>query len=105
MKELWIGLVSVRSQEGSDLLKGCLGAYVQAVGFAESESTFIEIVRSAIGDLKLIYESIEEIEPLDSRLSRTSVDPELLKEAHQVNDAVPVIFGTFHTYNSDLDMN
>ena len=104
-KEAWIALVSVTAGDDTSVLDGRPGAYVNAIAMAYDESNFVEQIHSAVDELGLSVEQIEDIERFDTRISAYRVDDELHELALKVEIDEGVKFGSFHTYDCDTDIN
>jgi hypothetical protein len=96
--EVWIGLVEVVPRPGTDLLGSVSGAFVNFLVLATNESEYRDRVQTATSECGLKTVKIEDIEPLRMRLSRTSIDDELMSLAEEIEKRGGFKFGTFHTF-------
>jgi hypothetical protein len=79
------------------------GAYVNVVAPAIDAADFMQQVKRALGESGLVLLEIEDVEPLDKKLSRETASEEvsrLMKGARQTGG---VAFGAFYAYDSDDD--
>ena len=100
-KEIWIGLVGVTPRPGNNLIGDAKGAYVNVLASAKSASEYTDKVERALDEVGLNLIEIENPEPLAERLSKWSVDEEIMMMAETVKKIDSVVFGTFYEYDSD----
>ncbi len=102
-RQVWIGLVHVMPKEGNTLLEECIGAYANVVATAANENEFRSRIDAAMKDLAFDVDSLEDVEPLQSRLTKYHVDPELVDLAEKAAESEKVMFDAFEAYRSDED--
>lgn len=100
-KDIWIGLVGVTPQPENDLLGDAKGAYVNVLASATSASEYTDKVKRALHEAGLSLIEIENPEPLSERLSKWSVDEEIMTMAETVRRIDSVTFGTFYKYENE----
>ena len=105
-KELWIGLVEVRSLKGrSEILGGTKGAFVNIVTWALDAEGYKKNAELVIGGLKdLFVVDVITPEPVDVRRAHAKGDLEdeiedMISRAQDNPNAI--IYGTFHTFEKD----
>jgi hypothetical protein len=97
-EELWIGLAKIDQSSSDGLLGDVKGTYTNAIAIADSRANFRSKVKQALADLDLQLVRLEDAETLKTRLSRSSVDPELERVAEATRISRQVGFGTFHAF-------
>ncbi len=97
-KGVWIGLLEVFPLPGSCTLGNAAGAYTNALAWAADPSEFEAQVKHGLEDLGLCLGELEDVEPLDGRLSRYTIEDELHDLADEVRATRQTRFGTFHTF-------
>ncbi len=100
-KEIWIGLVGVTPQPGNNLLGDAKGAYVNVLASATSAAKYTTKVKGALKEIGLNLIEIDDLEPLSERLSKWTVDEEIITMAQTVRKIDSVAFGTFYEYDSE----
>jgi hypothetical protein len=101
--KIWTGLAGLkanpRGKNLQSLVKG-KGAYVNVVAWADSRDAFVEKIRLHVEGLDCILVELENVQLLESRMSRPDYPEELITmretASRQQNDSV---FGTFHTWH------
>ena len=96
--EIWVGLVGVNAEPGSDSLEGQRGGYLNAVALVENRSSFCLAVESALAQWKMLPFEYEDIEPLRERLAQFEVPLRILSMAEQTEKDGIVRFGSLFTY-------
>lgn len=94
----WIGLATIQSLPGNNLLGSARGAIVAVVADADSVEAFLSVVERGLFASGFRLVSLEDVELLNSRMSRQQLPEELQKAIHAISDEFPVAFGPFHTY-------
>lgn len=98
---MWIGLVGVASPPESDFLEGAKGAYVNVVTLASDVTDYANRVKEALGELGLDLIEIEDSESLSRRMSKWTVDEEIMMMAKTARRTGSVTFGTFYAYEDE----
>ena len=98
--ELWIGLAKVEQVKRNGVLGDADGAYTNAIGRASSRLRFRAKVSDGLTQLGLKLIRLEDAETLRERLSKYSIDPELMKVAEDAEVTGAVEFGTFHAFDT-----
>ncbi len=104
-KQLWIGLVEVRSLNGNnDILGHTKGAFVHIVTWASNADEYrrnAELIASKLG---LFVADIENAEPVEKRRQNRSVvfDEEIEDMIFRAEgNPNAIIYGTFHKFERD----
>ena len=105
-KQLWIGMVEVRSLQGhSEILGDAKGAFANIVTWAADGEEYRRNAELVIGDLGGLFVSeVVDPEPVEERRSRTGGEFEediedMISRAQENPNAI--IYGTFHTFEKD----
>jgi len=98
---VWIGLIEVVPRPGVDLLGTVSGAFVNFLVLAATESEYRTRVHAATSERGLTTVKMEDIEPLRLRLTRTSIDDDLMSLAEEIEECGGFKFGTFHTFKQE----
>ena len=106
MKSIWIGLVHLRpdqdcwlNDQNDEPLKE--NGFVQIVAFVKDADEFAEQVKAAAEHYRMTVMGIEDLEPLNERLRKHTVDEELLDKAKEAEVTGYLRFGTFHCYPAE----
>ena len=102
---IWIGLADVMPVRGNDVLGNSKGAFVNVVARAGSSSEFCDLVQNELSVAGFITLSLEDVEPLQNRLSTHTVSEDILALCRELDAAGAVRFGTFHSYREDETLN
>lgn len=102
-KEVWIGLVGVVPRPGNDLLGNAKQGFVNILALARTKSEYRSEVGRILDELGLDVSEIEDSEPLSDRLSKWTVDPDILALAEEVNSTGFARLGTFHVYDDEQE--
>jgi hypothetical protein len=97
--KLWIGLAKVEQADRTGILGDADRAYTNAIALAHNRMSFRLRVKQALEDLGLKLIRLENAEPLDARLSKFTIDKDLMKGAKYVTRTGRTEFGTFHTFD------
>lgn len=76
-REIWIGLVELRSDEGNEVLAGAPGAYANTLANASSPAEYRELVVAAFAEEGLEVARIAGAEPLRVRQARHGVSADI----------------------------
>ena len=105
-KQLWIGLVEVRTTDGkSPILGDTKGAFVNIVTWASDVDEYERNARLVIGELGGLYVAeILDPESIEKRRAKRGGDLEeeiegIISRAEGNPNAI--LYGTFHTYERD----
>ena len=96
-------MANVEQRAGVFFLGQPKGAYVNVVAPAIDGADFMRQIKRALDESGLVLLEIEDLEPLDKKLSRETATEQvsrLMKSAHKTGG---VAFGTFYAYGSDDD--
>ncbi len=103
-KQIWIGLVGVRTLPSSELLREATGDYVNVLTWASDEAEFRNKAAELMDSLKLFLVAIENPGPLSDRGSAANREESISELAAMVREnPVAIIYGTFHTW-TEKDM-
>jgi len=104
-KQLWIGLVKVRSQNGgSEILEDTKGAFVNIVTWASDADEYRRNAELIARRLGLFVADIENPEPVETRRKNSSgVFDEEIEDMISRAEGNPnaIIYGTFHRFDRD----
>jgi hypothetical protein len=100
-KSLWIGLIEIIPKPGNECFGGAKGAYVNVITFAVSAISFKRKVKQALNELDLILVEFDLPEQLRDRFRGKKFTKEIFQMAETAMKQDSVVFGTFHTYNSE----
>jgi hypothetical protein len=92
--EVWIGLVEVRPNEGTDELDADAGAFSNVLARAESPANYRDKVTQALFGRDLAVVGIDDLEPLQIRMSRVVVSEENVDLGRQALEG-GVVWGSF----------
>jgi hypothetical protein len=98
---VWIGLVSLAGPKENPILQGGLGAYSNFLSRVRDKNEFVQRVTSESRKLGLEVEQLLWCEPLESRLARYEIDPDLLELAEQIGAEGGGAFGKFHAWDQE----
>lgn len=98
--ELWIGLAKVEQTKRNGVLGDADRAYTNAIAKASSRQRFRAKVTDSLTQLGLKLIRLEEAETLKDRLSKYSVDTDLMKVAEEAELTGDVGYGTFHAFDA-----
>ena len=98
--KLWIGLAKVEQNKRNGVLGDADRAYTNAIAKASSRLSFRTKVAADLTQLGLKLIRLEDAETLNDRLSKFSIDPELIKVAQEAEVTGGVRFGTFHAFDA-----
>jgi len=93
---VWIGLAHV-IPTSRDVLEG-EGAFVPAVGLADTEQAFFDIVCEAMRLHKFAVVELADVELLGERRKHYSVEPQMIFLASQLSPTKRVGFGAYEVY-------
>jgi hypothetical protein len=96
---MWIGLADVVPQDDQAPITGA-GAFVNVVGIAVDQASFEGAVAQALDAAHLMLLTLEDVELLDERLARHSVDAEILEAADSAQKTLGIQLTTFYSYPS-----
>jgi hypothetical protein len=98
-KEVWIGLLGVRSLPDSNVLKDVAGAYVNVLTWASDREEFERKAQELMDHLRLMLVRIENPEPLNNRSAPADSDDDLAAIAIQVKrNPNAIMYGKFHSW-------
>jgi nitrate reductase assembly molybdenum cofactor insertion protein NarJ len=98
-KQIWIGLVGVRSLPDAEVLKEIGGAYVNVLTWASDRAEFQKKAQELMDYLHLMLVTIENPEPLSNRGRIEDLDDNIAEIATRVQqNPNAIIYGTFHTW-------
>jgi hypothetical protein len=100
MGTVWIGLVGVGPLPGNTSLNGLKGAYVNALGAADSVEHFQQLVTDELRELKLFPFEFEDVEPFNERAARKSLSATLHSLAENSQRSGRIEFDTFHRFRN-----
>lgn len=98
--EVYIGLVGVAPNPGSDVLGTAKGAYVNVLVLASSVEEYEAGASRALADLGLFAFEFEDVEPFESRANHRDLEEELHVLASEVSESKKPRFSNFHTFAS-----
>lgn len=96
--EVFIGMVGVGAEPGTDLLGDSKGAYVNVLAFASSKDEYEFEVKRAVTDLGLFAFEFEDVEPFEQRAAHRALDDTLRTLAVEVFETKQPRFAAFHTF-------
>ena len=99
----WRGLVEGIPLPGRDEFADCRGAFVNVVALARDKDDFVQLVSDALADEGLRATEFEDIEPVHTRRLFRSRPAWMIALANQLNTDTPVVFDTFHVFESEED--
>jgi len=94
----WIGLATIKPQEGNDLLGECSEAFVPVIGDAKNKDEFTKLLEIELAKLDFNLEALEDVETLAQRLQRHKLPDELESAIESISIENPIAFGTFQAY-------
>ena len=97
----WIALVEVVPKIGSTFLDKAPGAWVNVVANVRDEDEYKSALWGSLEYYGLELRALEDLEPIDIRLRRTTIDKDILELASQLSEPGALRFGTFHTYDDE----
>jgi hypothetical protein len=78
------------------------GAYVNVVAWAKSEEDFEERVEHRVAGLDCILLELDDVQPLDCRMSEDDCPEELITMRSTANrQREDIVFGTFHIWTQN----
>src|SRR3954447_22693661 len=77
-REVWIGLVEVRPEEGNDIFDGAPGAFSNVLALASSVDDYMAITAAALLRSGLIAVGLDDLELLRERESGVQLSDEIL---------------------------
>lgn len=95
---VWLAIAHVKSAAPDIFPVGSVGAHVAVFGHANNERGFVESARRLLVALQLDIISIDDIEMLSMADFRNRSSNEMYQVAELLNDATPVGYGAFYTY-------
>jgi hypothetical protein len=100
-KEKWIALAEVMpTVECRELQQP---AFVNVIGLASDEESFIEMIRTECSMIKLQLVTVEDVELWRERIADWQPDDEVLDQAASVCEQRPFMFGTFICFNDEIN--
>jgi hypothetical protein len=99
--EPWIALIKVKQSDRSGPLGDADQGYTNVVALAKNKNRFRKLVSTSLDEIGLELLRMESAEPLGLRMSRYSVDEEILKLASELNSENWIAFDVFATYDID----
>ena len=100
-REIWIGLAEVHHRPGSGVLLDSNAAFVNALAYASNEAEYRDAITDRLNAMGFDLISVEDAEPLSTRLKEHVVGKDLLELAPEVERTGVPRFGTFHTWTAD----
>jgi hypothetical protein len=97
IREIWIGLAEVAAGPECNILATGKAAFTNVLTYAETQDEYRRKVIEMMEHYGAAVLDINDIEPLRSRLEKTSVDDELLAIADEL-EPEHIRFGTLHTF-------
>lgn len=98
-KQMWIGLIGVRSLPESEILQEVTGAYVNVVTWASDRTEFQNKAHELMNYLHVMLVTIEDPEPLRNRGNIEDFDVDIREIAAQVErNPDAIMYGKFHTW-------
>jgi hypothetical protein len=98
IRKKWIGMAKVRPRPGNTDLGEAIGAFVAAIGFADSREDYVGLVTRLLNDEGFDVEEIADIELYEDRVQKFSVSPGIQDLANSVEDDGHFGLGSFHTF-------
>lgn len=102
-KTLWIGLIEVAPKAGNRSLCNAKGAFVDVVTFATDALSFKRRVIRALGKMDMNLIGFDPPQQLRGRFFEKRIGKEIIQMAETARKLDSVVFGTFHTYNSECE--
>jgi len=99
--KVWIGLALVAQPTRNGALGDADRAYVNVLALAGDESDFRAQIQDALNELDLTLIGLEDVEPMDARLSKHHVHKDLRRLAKEVQSTGSPQFDTFQTFDLD----
>ncbi len=99
--QLWIGLAKVEQPRRNGVLGDADQAFTNVIAAAKNRTAFRALVKRALTELGLRLIRLENAETLDRRLSKYSINEELLSLVKQVQRQGNVGFSTFHAFDRE----
>lgn len=99
-REVWIGLVEVAPEEGSDIFDGAPGAYANVLAIASSVDDYMAVTAPALLRAGVIAVGVENPEPLRARHSRGELSDEMLGLAERAREG-HVVWDTFYVFEAE----
>ena len=97
VKQIWIGLVSVRSLPDSEILRDSTGAYVNVVTWASDQVEYHKKAQELMEYLRLKFVEVENPHPLKDGASVEDHDlADVVARAKENPNAI--MYGAFHTW-------
>ena len=102
-QKLFLGLAHARptEQNGSEELRGALGAYFYAVALADDGAAFVERVRVQLEEIDFELADLSDVRPLDEAIREEHLAPALLELANRAAAENTTRFGAFHVYEDE----
>lgn len=102
--QMWTALAHVMPREETDLLQGARGAFVNAIGPAQSSREFEKNLREVFAGLGFELIEIDDLEPLAVRESKREIPQELTEVAELSRATNQIHLGAFHAYEDADDL-
>jgi hypothetical protein len=97
---VWIGLLCIEADTPVYSLGGAKRAYVNALAMCKDVDDFCAVAVAALAGLGFQLTSVEDVEILEQRTKKYTVDPKLLVLATGLKKTGDIAFGVFHTFPS-----
>jgi hypothetical protein len=102
VKQLWIGLVEVRTLKRSEVLGDAKGAFVNIVTWAVDALQFKRNAEVVLGKLGLFVVEVENPQPIAKKRKSAEFEDEIEDMIDRAQDNPnAIIYGTFHTWKRD----
>ncbi len=99
-KEIWIGMLEVRSRMNAKVIAEASGAFVNVITWADSSEEFCRKATELINGLHLELVSVENPEPLINRGPEEELEFEIVRIADEVrHNPDAIMYSTFHTWS------
>ena len=95
---IWIGVVGVVPREGCDLLSPEMGAFVNFLTLATSESEYRAKVIGALSDYRLDLLEFQDVRPLSQSDEPSEEILAIAEELEENRNPKHVRYATFHTF-------
>lgn len=101
--DIWIGLVEVKPQPGTDALGKAKGAFVNVVALASTERDYKVLVDAAMAENGLSTIAYTDVARLAEWERSNRLHPELAQLANGLTMEYPIQFDEFQSYRHEGD--